>query len=74
MKCQSCNKDMKNGFVRALGCGGICWVSEKRKWSAPCSDAGFLQLGNAPWLKTESVPAFNCDSCELIIISYSALK
>lgn len=74
MKCPCCNKDMKNGFVRALGRGGICWVSEKGDWSAPRSDAGFLQLGNAPWLKAESVPAFNCDSCELIIINYSALK
>ena len=74
MKCPCCNKDMKNGFVRALGRGGICWVSEKGDWSAPRSDTGFLQLGNAPWLKSESVPAFNCDSCELIIINYSALK
>lgn len=74
MKCPYCNKDMKNGFVRALGRGGICWVSEKGDWLAPRSDSDFLQLGKAPWLKAESVPAFNCDSCELIIINYSALK
>ena len=37
---------MKNGFVRSLGRGGICWVDEKGDdWSAPCSHAGFLQLG-----------------------------
>ena len=51
MKCPYCNKEMKEGFIRALGRGGVCWVNEKDDWSAPRSDAGFLQLGNAPWLK-----------------------
>ena len=46
MKCPYCNKDMKSGFVRPLGPGGICWVSEKSEWSAPRSDADFLQIGN----------------------------
>ena len=71
MKCPYCNKEMKEGFIRALGRGGVCWVNEKDDWSAPQSDAGFLQLGNAPWLKADCVPAFNCDSCKHIIIDYS---
>ena len=71
MKCPYCNKEMKEGFIRALSRGGVCWVNEKDDWSAPRSDAGFLQLGNAPWLKTDGVPAFNCDSCKHIIIDYS---
>ncbi len=74
MKCPYCQKEMKDGFVKALGRGGICWVDEKGDWSVPRSDAGFIQLGKAPWLSSYSVPAFNCDSCELIMIDYSALK
>ena len=70
MKCPYCNKDMKSGFVRPLGRGGICWVSEKSEWSAPRSDVDFLQIGKAPWLKTNSIPSFKCDSCKRIIIDY----
>ena len=29
MKCPYCNKEMKEGFIRALGRGGVCWVNEK---------------------------------------------
>ena len=71
MKCPFCNNDMKNGYVRALGRGGICWVNEKSDWSAPRSDAGFMQLGKAPWLKADSIPAFKCDSCKRIVIGYN---
>ena len=71
MKCPYCNKDMKTGYVRALGRGGICWVSEKCDWGAPRSDEDFLQLGKAPWLSADSVPAFKCDLCDMIIINYS---
>ncbi len=74
MKCPCCNKDMKEGFVRAIARGGICWVDEKDHLSSPRSAPGFLQLGKATWLTAEHVPAFNCDSCELIIIDYSAQK
>ena len=74
MKCPCCNKDMKEGFVRAIARGGICWVDEKDHLSSPRSVSGFLQLGKATWLTAEHTPAFNCDSCELIIIDYSAQK
>ena len=71
MKCPYCNKEMKEGFIRALGRGGVCWVNEKDDWSAPRSDAGFLLFVYAPWLKADCVPAFNCDSGKHINIDYS---
>lgn len=71
MNCPYCKKEMKKGYVRAIARGGICWVSEKGHLSAPRSGSGFLQLGKSAWLNAEHVPAFNCDSCELIIIDYS---
>lgn len=74
MKCPCCNKDMKKGFVRALGRGGICWVKDINHLSAPREDSEFFQIGKASWLTADHVPAFNCDSCELIFIDYSALK
>ena len=74
MKCPCCNKNMKKGYVRAIARGGICWVDEKNNLSAPRDVSGFLQLGKAAWLTAEHVPAFNCDSCELIIIDYSSQK
>ena len=75
MKCPYCNNDMKSGFIEPSGRGGLCWVSEKSGvWSAPRSDPDFLQLGKAPWLKAESVPAFNCETCKRIIVDYSALE
>lgn len=70
MKCPYCDKDMKKGFVRALGRGGICWVKDKNLWSEPRSDDGFVQLGKASWLTADHVPAFNCETCGIIIIDY----
>ncbi len=74
MKCPSCSKEMKNGFVRAMGKGGICWINKKVNYGAPQSVDGFFQIGKAPWLKGESIPACNCDSCKLVIIDYSAFE
>ena len=71
MKCPYCDKDMKKGFVRALGRGGICWVKDKDLFSAPREDAEFFKIGKASWLTADHVPSFKCDSCEMIIIDYS---
>lgn len=71
MKCPYCKKEMKEGFVRALGRGGICWVNDKTNFAAARSADGFFQFGKAPWLSSECVPAHNCDSCKVVIINYS---
>ena len=28
MKCPCCGNEMQSGFVRAMGRGGVCWVTE----------------------------------------------
>ena len=71
MKCPKCGREMKAGYVRATGNGGICYITDKRNWSAPRSDEGFIQLGKAPWLKADSIPAFNCEECKYVVIDYS---
>ncbi len=74
MKCPHCNKEMKKGFVRAMNRGGICWVKDIDQWSAPREDDDFFKIGKSTWLTANHVPAFNCDSCEMIIIDYSEIK
>lgn len=71
MKCPNCNVDMKNGFVRPTGTGGICWTNQKINYGAPKSADGFFKIGKTPYLKGENIPAYNCDACKLIIIDYS---
>lgn len=73
MQCPSCKNDMKSGFVRAMGNGGICWINEPVEYGAPRSADGFLPLGKSPYLKGECIPACRCEACKLILIDYSAL-
>ncbi len=71
MKCPKCSNEMRNGFVRATGNGGICWINEAVNYGAPRFSDGFFQIGKAPYLKGESIPACNCESCKLILIDYA---
>ena len=34
MKCPCCGNEMQSGFVRAMGRGGVCWVTENRPMGA----------------------------------------
>ena len=72
MECPFCHKEMKEGFVRATGSGGICWINEEVNYGAPRSADGFFQIGKAPYLKGDCLPAFNCGACQRILIDYSA--
>ncbi len=74
VKCPNCNKEMMSGFVRATGNGGICWINEKVNYGAPRNADGYFQLGGAPYLKGESIPACNCNDCKVILIDYSNLR
>lgn len=48
MKCPCCGNEMQSGFVRAMGRGGVCWVTENRPMGAAVGCPGFLLLGKAP--------------------------
>lgn len=48
MKCSCCGNEMQSGFVRAMGRGGVCWVTENRPMGAAVGCPGFLLLGKAP--------------------------
>ena len=74
MDCPICKKAMKSGFVRSLARGGICWVDDRVEWREPRSNAGFIQIGESPWLKSSCVPAEQCPSCKIILIDYSDVK
>ena len=57
MKCSCCGNEMQSGFVRAMGRGGVCWVTENRPMGAAVGCPGFLLLGNPPIRKrTMSLP------------------
>lgn len=51
MKCPCCGNEMQSGFVRAMGRGGVCWVTENRPMGAAVGCPGFLLLGKAPTRK-----------------------
>ena len=74
MKCPKCSKEMKDGFVRPTGNGGICWTNENVGFGAPMAADGFFRIGPAPYLKGASTPAFNCEFCKLILIDYGAIE
>ena len=57
MKCPCCGNEMQSGFVRAMGRGGVCWVTEDRPMGAAVGCPGFLLLGKAPHSETDHVPA-----------------
>ena len=60
MKCPCCGNEMQSGFVRAMGRGGVCWVTENRPMGAAVGCPGFLLLGKAPHSETDHVPAQRC--------------
>ena len=63
MKCSCCGNEMQSGFVRAMGRGGVCWVTEDRPMGAAVGCPGFLLLGKAPHSETDHVPAQRCAAC-----------
>ena len=63
MKCPCCGNEMQSGFVRAMGRGGVCWVTENRPMGAAVGCPGFLLLGKAPHSETDHVPAQRCAAC-----------
>lgn len=74
MKCPYCDQEMKNGYIRALGRGGICWVGETAKNNMLIGarfQEGFLQLGKSPVATSALYPASNCESCKRIVVDYS---
>ena len=70
MKCPCCGNEMQSGFVRAMGRGGVCWVTENRPMGAAVGCPGFLLLGKAPHLETDHVPAYRCAACRTVTIPY----
>ena len=65
MKCPCCGNEMQSGFVRAMGRGGVCWVTEDRI-AVLCSnrDKGF-----DPATKTgaRTVCGVSCIGCGLCV-------
>ena len=70
MKCPCCGNEMQSGFVRAMGRGGVCWVTENRPMGAAVGCPGFLLLGKAPHSETDHVPAQRCAACRMVTIAY----
>ena len=70
MKCSCCGNEMQSGFVRAMGRGGVCWVTEDRPMGAAVGCPGFLLLGKAPHSETDHVPAQRCAACRTVTIAY----
>ena len=68
MKCPCCGNEMQSGFVRAMGRGGVCWVTENRPMGAAVGCPGFLLLGKAPHSETDHVPAQRCAACRMVTI------
>ena len=66
MKCPCCGNEMQSGFVRAMGRGGVCWVTENRPMGAAVGCPGFLLLGKAPHSETDHVPAQRCAACRMV--------
>ena len=69
MKCPCCGNEMQSGFVRAMGRGGVCWVTENRPMGAAVGCPGFLLLGKAPHSETDHVPAQRCAACRMVTIA-----
>ena len=70
MKCSCCGNEMQSGFVRAMGRGGVCWVTENRPMGAAVGCPDFLLLGKAPHPETDHVPAYRCAACRTVTIPY----
>ena len=82
MKCPCCGNEMQSGFVRAMGRGGVCWVTENRPMGAAVGCGfgrifqkltgcpSFLLLGKAPHSETDHVPAQRCAACRMVTIAY----
>ncbi len=70
MKCPRCEKEMLAGFVRAMGRGGVCWVTEDRPMGAAMGCPGFMLLGKAPHKETDHIPAYRCPACQFVAMPY----
>ena len=70
MNCPKCNKEMKSGYIRTTGRGGICWVNEKTA-GAPAADPGFEVLGKAKYFAPCCIKAWKCPDCRIVVADYS---
>ena len=74
MKCPNCGNEMKGGYLRATGPGGVCWINRKINYGVPRSAEEFVLIGKAPYLRGDCIPACNCDACKIILIDYSSIE
>ncbi len=72
MKCPYCNCEMKQGYIQCRD--GVVWGTKKRVVAALPALGGdsVVLASNGGAFSGSAVIAFNCETCEKIVIDYGA--
>lgn len=70
MKCPCCGNEMQSGFVRAMGRGGVCWVTEDRPMGAAVGCRASCFWERPPTRKRTTFRPSGAPACRMVTIAY----